>query len=88
VAVATDANGRPRSMRRSAGTLKGSQAVPGDRLGPLKAVASIRDRWRLDDEWWRERPVSRLYYALLLEDGALLVVFQDLIEGGWYEQRA
>jgi hypothetical protein len=74
VAVATDTTGRPRSVRRSA--------------RPVKAVVGIRDRWRLDDEWWRERPVSRLYYALLLEDGALLVVFQDLIEGGWYEQRA
>ena len=75
VAVATDATGRPRSVRRPAG-------------GRTRAVVGLRDRWRLDDEWWRERPVSRLYYALVLEDGALLVVFRDLIEGEWYEQRA
>jgi hypothetical protein len=51
-------------------------------------VAGVQDRWRLDDEWWRERPISRLYHTLLLEDGSLLVVYRDLLAEEWYLQRA
>jgi len=44
-------------------------------------VERVRDRWRIDDEWWRERPIARLYYALLLEDGTFLTVYRDLAAG-------
>jgi hypothetical protein len=50
------------------------------------AVAAVQDRWRLDDEWWRERPVSRLYFSLLLEDGRTVTVYQDLIGLRWARQ--
>lgn len=53
-----------------------------------RAIARIQDRWRIDDEWWRTRPISRLYYALLLEDGLPLTVFHNLITETWYEQRS
>jgi hypothetical protein len=53
-----------------------------------RAVSAVQDRWRLDDEWWRERPISRLYHALVLEDGSLLVVYRDLLAEEWYVQRA
>jgi hypothetical protein len=52
-----------------------------------RAVARIQDRWRIDDEWWRTRPISRLYYALLLEDDLPLTIFHNLITETWYEQR-
>jgi hypothetical protein len=55
--------------------------------GP-RSVAGVQDRWRLDDEWWRERPISRLYHTLVLEDGSLLVVYRDLVVEEWYAQRA
>jgi hypothetical protein len=51
-------------------------------------VAAVQDRWRLDDEWWREHPISRLYHLLLLDDDSLVVVYRDLGTGDWYEQRA
>jgi hypothetical protein len=51
------------------------------------AVVAVQNTWRIDDEWWRERPVSRAYYELALEDGRLVTVYQDLVRGGWYEQR-
>jgi hypothetical protein len=51
-----------------------------------QAVASIDDRWRLDDEWWRERPVARLYYTVRLAAGPRRVLYQDLGDGRWYEQ--
>jgi len=50
------------------------------------AVKVIEDRWRLDDEWWRSEPVSRLYYAVLLSSGQRLVLYKDLAAGGWYRQ--
>lgn len=49
-------------------------------------VAAVEDRWRLDDEWWRREPVSRLYYAVRLASGLRLVLFKDLINGDWYRQ--
>jgi hypothetical protein len=51
-------------------------------------VARVQDRWRIDDEWWRERPISRIYHRLLLDDGALLVVYHDEIAGAWFESEA
>ena len=50
-------------------------------------VASIDDLWEIDEEWWRERPVVRMYYQLTTEDGRLITVFRDLMDGGWYQQR-
>jgi hypothetical protein len=56
------------------------------RLKQRQSVISIEDRWRIDDEWWRKEPVSRLYYNVLLASGQRLVLYKDLVSGGWYEQ--
>ena len=58
------------------------------RLGKSwRLVARTDDVWRIDDEWWRERPVSRLYYRVTLEDGVSLGLFNDLVSGEWSRQR-
>jgi hypothetical protein len=58
------------------------------RLTP-RTIAAIQDRWRIDDEWWREHPVSRMYYAVVLDDGSLLTMYQDLTAADrWFEQRS
>ena len=51
-----------------------------------QAVITIEDKWRIDDEWWRREPVSRLYLNALLSDGQRLVLYKDLISGEWYKQ--
>lgn len=51
-----------------------------------QAVTAIGDRWRVDDEWWRAGPLSRLYFSVLLDSGQRLVIFKDLIDGRWYRQ--
>jgi len=51
-----------------------------------QAVSAIEDMWRIDDEWWRSEPISRLYYAVLLNSGQRLAVYKDLIAGKWYRQ--
>ena len=55
--------------------------------GAMQDVASIQDRWRIDDEWWREAAVARVYYQLQLESGRVVTVYRDLTGGGWWEQR-
>jgi hypothetical protein len=56
------------------------------RMKRRQAVISIEDKWRLDDEWWRSEAISRLYYNVLLASGQRLVLYKDLITGGWYQQ--
>jgi hypothetical protein len=53
-----------------------------------RRVVAIQDRWRIDDEWWREHRIARMYYAVVLDDGALLTLYQDLVTESWFEQRA
>ncbi|UCC25576.1 MAG: hypothetical protein JSU98_00505 [Gemmatimonadales bacterium] len=50
--------------------------------GPLR-VLSIRERWRIDDEWWRT-PIHRIYHQVVLEDGRVSTLYRDLVDGGWY----
>jgi hypothetical protein len=73
IEVRADDDGRPLEVRRD-----GWQAP---------RPVTVLDRWRIDDEWWRSRPISRLYHTLLTEDGVLLTAYRDLIEDRWYEQR-
>ena len=46
-------------------------------------VEAVLETWRIDDEWWRQRPVSRVYYSLLLEDGRTVTLYGDLMGGRW-----
>lgn len=89
VAVECDVAGSPVVVRpREAPPVGGRQSAVGSPSDPsLHSVAGIQSVWRIDDEWWRNRPVSRVYYSLLMEDGRLLTVFQDLEDSTWWEQR-
>jgi hypothetical protein len=49
-------------------------------------IKTIEDCWRIDDEWWRSEPVSRLYYAVMLASGQRLIIYKDLILNSWYRQ--
>jgi len=49
-------------------------------------VEAVLETWRIDDEWWRERPVSRVYHSLLLEDGRTVTVYRDEVSGRWAKQ--
>jgi len=71
VAVEADAEGRPVAVTLSGRRLR---------------VVQVQDAWRIDDEWWRERPVSRAYFSLLLEDGRVITVYSDLATAGWWRQ--
>ena len=51
-----------------------------------RKVVSVRNIWRIDDEWWREE-LSRLYLELELDNGLVATIFRDLVSGKWYEQK-
>lgn len=74
LSVRVDAAGQPLAVKRG-------------RWSSPRAVARVQDRWRIDDEWWRERPVSRLYYTVVLEGDLLLTLYHDLLTDAWFEQR-
>ena len=64
----------------------GGRPVSVDQKGRSMKIASIDDLWRIDEEWWREKPIARMYYQLTAEGGGRLTVFQDLTDGNWYRQ--
>lgn len=72
VTVRTDEQGDPEFVR-----------LPGK---PARRVAVVRERWRIDDEWWRHA-ISRDYRTIVLDDGAVITLYQDLLDGSWYVQR-
>jgi len=74
VLVRSDAEGNPLAVRRG-------------RWPEPRAVVRVQDRWRIDDEWWRDAPISRLYYLVLLSGDLLLTIYHDLSTGAWFEQR-
>ena len=55
--------------------------------GRWRKILEVLDTWRIEDEWWRKQPVSRLYYRVVLEDGTMVGLFKDLVSGDWYSQR-
>lgn len=73
VRVEADAEGRPLAV-----TLRGQRL----------RVLQVQDTWRIDDEWWRERPVNRVYYRVALKDGRVVTVYKDLVSGRWARQRS
>ena len=75
---------RPRSLRVEAA--EDGRPIAVWLSGRRHIVEAVLESWRIDDEWWREMPVSRTYYLLLLEDGRTATVYHDLISGRWAKQ--
>ncbi len=72
---------RPRPLRVEADKDGGPIAV---HLSTGRCVVKeVLETWRIDDEWWRERPVRRMYFRLALEDGRTMTVYRNLIGNRW-----
>ncbi len=72
----------PASPAPPAGGLAGGVAAPATQS---RCVEEVLEIWRIDDEWWR-RPISRRYVEVVLEGGAHVVLFEDLVTGDWFCQ--
>ncbi len=55
-------------------------------LGHAQAKA-VREEWVVEDRWRTGELLRRRYFELVLADGRDVVVFRELGEGRWYEQR-
>ncbi len=75
---------RPRPLRVEAG--EEGRPITVWLAGRRCAVEAVLDTWRIDDEWWRQRPVSRLYYRLALADGRTPIVYRNLVNFHWFRQ--
>ena len=75
---------RPRPLRVEAG--EDGRPITVYLSGQRYAVEAVLETWRIDDEWWRERPVSRLYFSVLLEDERLMTVYRNLANDRWFRQ--
>ena len=50
-----------------------------------RPVQRVRDRWRVDDGWWRE-PLCRMYFELEMADGQIVTLYHDRVANRWYRQ--
>ncbi len=50
-------------------------------------VEAVLEMWRIDDEWWRHL-ISRRYFAVILEGGSRVVLFEDIVTHEWFMQTA
>jgi hypothetical protein len=77
---------QPREVRVKADEMGGPQALL--LAGRWTEVKCLRRPWRIDQHWWTEAPVSRMYYQLApKKDGPPVTVYRDLLTGAWHEQR-
>ena len=80
----------PRSRRL--GAPKPTAVIPGNggmpRMVAGAEVDTVREEWVVEDRWWTTRPLRRRYFEVVLTDGRNLVVFRDLVGGGWFLQRS
>ncbi len=87
---ATDGPGRLRPLNRPrpARVEVGDDGQPAAVHLPNRrfAVEEVLETWRIDDEWWRERTVSRLYFGLALADGRTCFVYRNLVNSRWFKQ--
>jgi hypothetical protein len=51
-----------------------------------EAIESVRESWLVEDRWWTDRPLRRRYWEAVGVRGRNLVVFRDLLDGGWFLQ--
>jgi hypothetical protein len=51
-----------------------------------EAVEQLRESWLVEDRWWTAEPLRRRYWELVSERGRNMIVFHDLLSGGWFLQ--
>lgn len=49
-------------------------------------VISIKNLWEMDGYGEQEHPVVRMHFRVTTQDGRTLLLFQDLLEGQWYQE--
>jgi hypothetical protein len=55
--------------------------------GREEQVECVLDTWCVDDAWWSDHPVRRLYHEVQLATGVRLVLSWDMVAKRWLAQR-
>ncbi|MEK7310363.1 MAG: hypothetical protein AAB382_00180 [Chloroflexota bacterium] len=55
--------------------------------GQMRGIVGIDEHWREERAWW-SKPLRREYFRVILPDGSLRNLFQNLNDGEWYLDRA
>ena len=50
-------------------------------------VDAVRESWLVEDRWWTDAPLRRRYWEVVTAAGRNLIVYRDLVGGGWLRQR-
>jgi hypothetical protein len=50
-------------------------------------VEHVVEVWYVDDGWWNDHPIRRMYFACQMRGGARLVALYDLTTEHWSVQR-
>jgi hypothetical protein len=80
-------SGEPLNMPEAVFVEEGPSGSPvAVKLKQRHTIIAIEDCWRIDDEWWRTEPVSRIYYAAILDSGRRMIICKNLIDKHWYQQ--
>jgi hypothetical protein len=80
VEVELDEQGRPRAIMDEPGRARTSTDER------RRAIETIGEIWRVDDEWWRQ-PISRRYFDVVLNGGKHVVLYQELTTNQWWMQK-
>ena len=86
VTVAEDGEARPLSISLPPASPR-TQARRDRSQAQTLMINSIEDVWQVDDEWWREKPISRKYYRVVTENDRHFTIFRDQTNGAWYRQQ-
>jgi hypothetical protein len=76
--VELNADGAPVAVKKQLRRSDGQEAT-------AAVVEAVLEMWRIDDEWWRKL-ISRRYFAVMLEGGTRVVLFEDLFTHEWFMQ--
>lgn len=82
--VRLGADGRPAQVAWRAP--RGARSRGRERIA-FERVEAVLDTWCVDDAWWSDRPVRRLYHEVQLVSGVRLVLSWDMDAGSWQAQR-
>ena len=75
--------GLPRAVRVQTDEAGLPSAVTlGGRGGARLAVERVEEAWRIAEEWWREAPLRRTYYRVIVEGGRPVTLFHDDLAAG------
>ena len=47
-----------------------------------QTVASVDERCEVEEDWWKDNPVVRMCYRVILRDGRQLTIFRNMVHGG------